>query len=79
VHAKQAAAARRAARRIPTALVVLWTVWGAVAAVNLVVWVLVSMSTGGDLYPWPAWMLVPGAALATAHVGTQVIRSRDRT
>ncbi len=79
VNARRAADARRAARRLPTALMVLWTIWGALAAVNLVVWVLVAMTVEGDVYPWPAWMLVPGAALATVTVGTQLIRSRDRT
>lgn len=78
VHAKQIAEARRAARRLPTALMVLWTVWGALAAVNLVVWVLVTLTVDGGVYPWPVWMLVPGAALATVTAGVQIIRTRDR-
>jgi hypothetical protein len=78
VNARRAAEVKRAARRMPTALLVLWTIWGALAAVNLVVWVLVAMTVDGDLYPWPAWLLVPGAALATVTVGTQVIRGREQ-
>ena len=59
-------------------LIVLWTIWGALAAVNVVVWVLVALTTEGDLYLWPAWMLVPGAALFVATLGTQAIRRRDQ-
>src|SRR5690348_17197532 len=44
VHSRREAAARREARRLPTALLVLWTIWGAVAAVNLVVYGLVAVS-----------------------------------
>jgi hypothetical protein len=47
---------------MPTALKVLWTIWAAVVAVNLVVWLLVSL--GGDVpYFWPMWLLVPGSVL----------------
>ena len=76
VTAKHEAAARRAARRMPTALVVLWTIWGAITAVNLVVFALVAISVSGHVYPWPVWMLVPGAALGAVTVGVQSIRSR---
>ena len=78
VAAKQAAERRRAANRLPMPLIVLWTIWGALAAVNVVVWVLVALTTDGDLYLWPAWMLVPGAALLVATLGTQAIRRRDQ-
>jgi hypothetical protein len=60
---------------------ILWTIWGAVTVVNLVVWVLVAATTGFDyeLYPWPVWLLVPGAALLTVTVGVQTIRHQQRT
>jgi hypothetical protein len=74
VTARQAAAARRASRRLPVALMVLWTVWGAAAAVNLVVWILVAVAAGGDVYPWPIWMLPAAAALLAVTVGVQAIR-----
>jgi hypothetical protein len=78
VAARRDAEARREARRLPTALLVLWTIWGAVAVVNLVVWMLVAASTEGDLYPWPVWLLVPGAALGAVTVGVQGIRHQRR-
>ena len=78
VSARRMADARRAARRMPTALLVLWTIWGAVAVVNLVVYALVAVSVSGDVYPWPVWMLVPGAALGAVTVGVQTIRNQQR-
>jgi hypothetical protein len=59
-------------------LIVLWTIWGALAAVNVVVYLLVSMTVDDDVYLWPVWMLVPGAALLAATVGVQTIRRRER-
>jgi hypothetical protein len=78
VTARRAAEKRRAARRMPMALLVLWTIWGAVAAVNLMVWFLVAVTVSGDVYPWPVWLLVPGAALGAATVGVQAIRRQQR-
>jgi Domain of unknown function (DUF1707) len=78
IHARRAAEARRESSRLPTAMVVLWTVWAAVAAVNLVVYALVRATVNDWVYPWPAWMLVPGAALTAVTVGVQVIRRQRR-
>jgi hypothetical protein len=74
VAARQRAEVRRAARRVPTALLVLWTIWGALSVVNLVVFALVAAGASGDIYPWPVWMLVPGVALGAVTVGVQAIR-----
>jgi hypothetical protein len=78
VHARRAADARRESRRIPVALLVLWTIWASLAAVNLVVYALVRKTVDAYIYPWPAWMLVPGAALAAVTVGVHVIRQQQR-
>jgi hypothetical protein len=78
VAARRAADARREARRMPTALIVLWTIWGAIAAVNLVIYVLVVAGTSDHIYPWPIWMLVPGAALGAVTVGVQAARKQRR-
>jgi hypothetical protein len=78
VAAQRMAEARRRARKLPTALLVLWTIWAALTVVNLVVFGLVAATAGGDLYPWPVWMLVPGAALGAVTVGVQAIRHQQR-
>jgi hypothetical protein len=78
VNAKRSAELRREARKLPMALTVLWTIWGAVTAVNIVVWVLVAATADSDIYLWPVWLLVPGAALAAVTVGVQTIRRQQR-
>lgn len=79
VHARRAAEARKAARRLPTAMLVLWTIWGSVLAINIVIWALVAATVSGDLYPWPIWLLVPGAALGAVTIGVQGIRRQQRS
>jgi hypothetical protein len=65
-------------RRLPTALIVLWTIFGALAAVNVVAYVLVTMAVDGGVHPWPIWLLLPGVALGAVTVGVQTIRSQNR-
>ncbi len=60
------AVARRGFAGLPAPLKVLWTIWGAVVAVNLVVWVLVSATTAQLLYPWPLWVAGPWGAILLA-------------
>jgi len=49
------------------AMRVLSTIWLSATAINVVVWMLVSLTTGFT-YPWPVWMLPSGAVLATLYV-----------
>jgi hypothetical protein len=70
-----AAAPRPAAKRMPTALLVLWTIWGSAVAINVVVWLMVMVGTGHAIYPWPMWVAGPsGAALLAVTIGVQEIR-----
>ena len=48
---------------------VLSTIWLCATAINVVVWLLVSLTSGdeGLTYPWPIWMLPSGAVLATLY------------
>ncbi|MDQ2811250.1 MAG: DUF1707 domain-containing protein [Actinomycetota bacterium] len=59
----------------PAPLRILWTIWGAVVAVNLVIWVLVCASAGQLIYPWPIWVAGPwGAVLAVLTVSVSAGR-----
>jgi hypothetical protein len=78
VDARRAAEVKREAHRLPMALMVLWTIWGAATAVNIMVWFLVMATAGLDIYPWPVWLLVPGTALVAVTVGVQTIRHQQR-
>lgn len=69
---------RAAAPGLPLPLKILWTIWAAVLAINLVVWTLVSLGNGEANYFWPMWLLVPGTGLLGATVGVQYLR-RGRT
>jgi hypothetical protein len=79
VQAEASAAARRAANRLPLALMVLWTIWGALSAVNVAIWMVVTLTVYGSVYPWPVWVIVPpGAALLAVTAGVQTIRRQRR-
>ena len=60
---------------LPAPLKVLWTIWGAVVSVNLVVWVLVSATTAQLIYPWPLWVAGPWGAVLLA-VSVSVTQAR---
>ena len=72
---RAAAVSRRGFAGLPTALKVLWTIWGAVVSVNLVVWVLVSATTAHLIYPWPLWVAGPWGAVLLA-VSVSVTQAR---
>jgi hypothetical protein len=60
-------------KRLPVLLTVMWAIWLTSVSINVVVWALVSFTTGNLLYPWPLWVAGPyGAALlAVSAVVTQ--------
>jgi hypothetical protein len=75
----QAEVVRRGAfASLPTPLKVIWTIWLTVVSINVVVWVLVTGTSGHLVYPWPLWVAGPwGAALFGISVGaTHIRRSR---
>lgn len=45
------------------ALVIPWMVWAGVSVLNLVIWLLVSMGNGWDVYPWWIWVAGPWGAV----------------
>jgi hypothetical protein len=60
---------------MPTPLKVLWTIWGAAVAVNVVIWFIVSVSAHHLIYLWPVWVAGPwGAILLAVSVGAAQIR-----
>jgi hypothetical protein len=67
---------------LPGVLRVLWATWLTAVAINVVVWALVSGTTGHLIYPWPLWVAGPyGAALVAVSAvvaGTQAQRRLGR-
>lgn len=61
-----------APRRRPSPLRVAVAVWAAVSVINLVIWVAVSVGTGGAVAPWWIWVAGPwGAVLALQALATR--------
>ncbi|GAA1973437.1 DUF1707 domain-containing protein [Catenulispora subtropica] len=55
---------RGAYSELPAGLKVLWTIWFAAVSINVVVWVLLGLTSMSIPYPWPLWVAGPaGAAL----------------
>jgi hypothetical protein len=52
--------------RLPGPLRVLWTIWLIAVSVNVVVWLLVSLTTASLIYPWPLWVAGPYGAVLLA-------------
>lgn len=50
-----------------TAMRVLTTVWACVVAVNVVLWLLVSLVVEGAVHPWFIWLAPSGAVLAVLY------------
>jgi hypothetical protein len=40
-----------------------WSAWAGASAVNWVVWLIISLSTGDFIYPWPLWVMGPWGAI----------------
>ena len=36
-----------------------WSAWAAVAGINWTVWLIVSLTSGHPIYPWPLWVMGP--------------------
>ena len=66
--------ARRPAR-LPLALTILWTAWAGVVAINLTVWLLVSLGVDEPVYFWPMWFAVPGVVLGIGTAITMRVRN----
>jgi hypothetical protein len=60
---------------LPGGLKVLWTIWFAAVAINVVVWVLVGLTSLSVPYPWPLWVAGPAGA-ALYGISAPVVQSR---
>ncbi len=59
---------------VPVALTILWGLWACALAINLTVWLLVSV-TSGLTYFWPIWLAVPGVVLGIGTAVTMRVRN----
>jgi hypothetical protein len=64
---------------LPTWIRILWTIWLSAVCINLVVWILVSLSNLELIYFWPIWVIGPaGSGLAGLSIGATFVRRSRR-
>jgi hypothetical protein len=55
-----------------------WAAWAIAVSVNVVVWLIVSVTTADFIYPWPLWVAGPwGAVLFVTTIMAKGSRGRD--
>ncbi|WP_433511933.1 DUF1707 SHOCT-like domain-containing protein [Nonomuraea sp. CA-143628] len=60
---------------LPRWLRILWAIWAVKVSINLVVWVMLSVSDASLVYFWPMWIIgPPGAALFGLSAATTMMR-----
>jgi Domain of unknown function (DUF1707) len=63
---------------LPAVLKVLWTIWLTAVSVNVVIWMLVSVTSGHLAYPWPLWVAGPWGAVLFAQSVSAIYLRRGR-
>jgi hypothetical protein len=60
-------------RNMPKWLIGIWSAWLVAVSVNVVIWLLVSLSSGEFVYFWPMWVAGPWGALLLATTLTGIM------
>ncbi|WP_214108782.1 DUF1707 SHOCT-like domain-containing protein [Acrocarpospora catenulata] len=57
-----------------------WAVWATASSINWVIWLIVSTTSDGEVYPWPLWVMGPWGVilLVTTLFGTSGDARRER-
>jgi hypothetical protein len=64
---------------LPAILRVFWGIWFTAVSINVVVWLLVTVTSGQLAYPWPLWVAGPyGAALFAISAAVSQSRRHRR-
>ncbi|WP_327043699.1 DUF1707 domain-containing protein [Microbispora sp. NBC_01189] len=62
-----------------TAVKVAWATWASAVAVNWVVWLIIGLTGGHFVYPWPLWVMGPwGTVLLVGTVFGTIGQPRPR-
>jgi hypothetical protein len=62
-------------RAIPTWLSAVWGAWLIAVSVNVVIWLLVCLTTQSLIYPWPVWVAGPWGAVLLATTFSGLLRA----
>ncbi|TYB58130.1 DUF1707 domain-containing protein [Nonomuraea sp. PA05] len=56
---KASAAQKPAQQGMHSGLRAAWSAWAAASGINWVIWLIVSVTAGDLIYPWPLWVMGP--------------------
>ncbi|MFB4272179.1 DUF1707 domain-containing protein [Nonomuraea sp. GTA35] len=56
---KAGAAAKPQQQGMHSGMKAAWSAWAAASGINWVIWLIVSITTGDLIYPWPLWVMGP--------------------
>ena len=54
-----------------------WVTWAGAVSINLVIWVMVSLSNGEPVYFWPMWVAGPWGAVLVVGTVARAFRGRS--
>ncbi|MEV4168659.1 MULTISPECIES: DUF1707 SHOCT-like domain-containing protein [unclassified Nonomuraea] len=46
-------------RRMHSGMMAAWSAWAVASGINWVIWLIVSITSGDLVYPWPLWVMGP--------------------
>lgn len=55
----KASAAAPGQRNMHSGMRAAWSAWAAASGINWVIWLIVSITSGDLIYPWPLWVMGP--------------------
>ncbi|MCG5217156.1 DUF1707 SHOCT-like domain-containing protein [Streptosporangium sp. KLBMP 9127] len=56
-----------------------WAAWGTASGINWVIWLIVGVTGGNMVYPWPLWVMGPwGVVLLVATISAGAGKGRNR-
>ncbi|AQZ66902.1 unnamed protein product [[Actinomadura] parvosata subsp. kistnae] len=56
---KAAPAGKPQPKGMHTGMKAAWSAWAAASGINWVIWLIVSITAGHTIYPWPLWVMGP--------------------
>ncbi|WP_236003141.1 DUF1707 SHOCT-like domain-containing protein [Nonomuraea antri] len=52
-----------AVKGMHTGMKAAWAAWATASSINWVIWLIISLTSGDFIYPWPLWVMGPWGAI----------------
>lgn len=59
-------------------LVSAWGAWAAASGINWVIWLIVSVTSDGGVYPWPLWVMGPWGVILLVSTVTGAFTKKQK-